>query len=93
MANFLISYDLNGPRPSHAEVDAHIKTFAGHYARVLETVWWVGSHSETATSLRDKMLRIFSANDQIIVVRCSAGAWRKLKISDQGLLDAWNRYV
>lgn len=25
MANFVITYDLNGPRPSHKEMDEHLR--------------------------------------------------------------------
>ena len=41
MANFIITYDLNGPHPSHREMDEFLETLAANRGRVAETVWWV----------------------------------------------------
>ena len=51
MANFLVTYDLNGPRPSHAEMDKHIEKISSVHCRLLETVWYV-AYSGTAPELR-----------------------------------------
>jgi hypothetical protein len=48
MANFIVTYDLNGPRPSHKEMDDHLRTLSAARGRVLETVWW----SSTRVRLR-----------------------------------------
>jgi hypothetical protein len=41
MANFVVTYDLNGPYPSHKQMDDHLQKIAIRYGRILETVWWV----------------------------------------------------
>lgn len=41
MANYIVSYDLNGSTPTHKQMDAHIAKKAGWTrGRVLETVWY-----------------------------------------------------
>lgn len=90
MANFILTYDLNGPQPSHAQMDAHLGLLGTGFvrARVLETVWYVAGPT-TATLLRNYVERILSPNDQILVVEASRAAWRNLKVADSPFKTAF----
>jgi hypothetical protein len=89
MTNFVVSYDLNGPRPSHHEMDQHLEKLGAIHARVLETVWYVRSENETAVTLRDHIGQILGPEDQLLVVRCSTAAWRNLLVTSASLKAAW----
>lgn len=92
MANYIVSYDLNGPGPSHEEMDEHVKRIAGHFGRVLETVWYVGCFGQTDLSLRDYLASILGSEDRLLVVECRGAAWRNLLVNSQSLATAWSRY-
>lgn len=92
MANFIVSYDLNGPNPSHREMDDHLRKVSGHYGRLLETVWYVGSFDLTYDGLRDYVASILGPEDQLLVVECQEAAWRNLLITNESLNEAWERY-
>ena len=91
MANFIVTYDLNGPRPSHAEMDAHLRQLNGRHGRVLETVWYVGCWL-TEVQLREYLLSILSQNDQLLVARAKEAAWLRLLVTNASLLEAWEQY-
>lgn len=88
MANFFVSYDLNGAWPSHKDVDEHLCKLPGEKARLLETVWYV-AFPGTAEQLRQYMDMLLSANDQVLVVEAVEAAWRNILVEDQALKDAW----
>ena len=87
MPHFLITYDLNGPRPTHKEVDDHLKKVSSQQGRVLETVWYVRCGG-TAAQLRDYLERILSPNDQVLAVQISDAAWRRLLVTDEAMRSA-----
>ena len=91
MANFIVTYDLNGPRPTHAEMDEHLRKLDGRHGRVLETVWYVGCWL-TEVQLREHLLSILSQNDQLLVVRAKEAAWIRLLVTNASLLEAWEQY-
>lgn len=90
MANFIVSYDLNGPRPSHAEMDKHMEKAGWSRARILETVWYVGANANYE-QVFDYVNSILSKNDQLIVIDAREAIFRNLLVSNQSLVDAWNR--
>lgn len=90
MANYLVTYDLNGPTPSHKQVDEALEKLGADRGRILETVWYVG-YSGSTRQLYDAAESLMSRNDQLIVVRCDDATWRNLLISDDWLLAAWER--
>src|SRR5690242_9841203 len=81
MANFLVTYDLNGPRPSHKQMDDHLRALGPTFVRgrILETVWYVAGPT-TATLLREYVQRILSQNDLLIVAEVTGAAWTKLLV-------------
>lgn len=90
MANFIVTYDLNGPRPSHKEMDDHLAKVGVKRGRVLESVWWV-HYNGTAVGLRDHLRTILGKEDLLLVIECKSAAWTKLLVADQALIDAWNQ--
>lgn len=88
MANYIVSYDLNGSKPTHAEMDKHMEEAGWSRGRILETVWWVGT-SSTLADVRKHVKAILSDNDQFIVVLAEEASWHNLLISDDSLKDAW----
>lgn len=91
MANFIVTYDLNGPTPTHAQMDAHLSKLSGRHGRVLETVWYVGCW-QTEGQLRDHVQSILSQNDQLLVVRATEAAWFQLLVTNASLVEAWEQY-
>lgn len=67
MANYILSYDLNGPNPSHKQVDDLLESLGATRGRVLETVWYVG-WSGSCKDLCDAVDTILSPNDQLLVI-------------------------
>ena len=90
MANLIVSYDLNGPHPTHAEVDRHLSRIAVRAARVLETVWYV-SGTENAATLAAHMKSLLGPEDRLLVVEAGEASWQNLLISDDSLLKAWDQ--
>lgn len=74
MANFIITYDLNGPHPSHKEMDDFLGTLAANRGRVLETVWWV-DYAGTAAALRDRVKTTLGNEDLLLVIEAKSAAW------------------
>ena len=89
MKNFIVSYDLNGAHPTHAEMDRHIQQGCLKYARILETVWYV-KRSGTAAELSNYLSRILSPNDRLMVVEGTAAVFQNLLVQDQAVIDEWN---
>ena len=90
MANYIVSYDLNGSTPTHKQMDDHLAKLGVSRGRILETVWYV-AYAGTTTQLYDHVNSILSSNDRLIVVRATDAVFRNLSISDQSLLDAWKQ--
>ncbi|WP_327211988.1 hypothetical protein U8Q06_20875 [Rhizobium beringeri] len=88
MANYLLSYDLNGPKPSHPEMDQFLKKLVANRGRVLETVWWV-DYSGTAAQLRDRVKTILGDEDLLLVIEAKSAAWTKLLVTGDSLKSAW----
>jgi len=91
LANYIVSYDLNGPRPTHAELDAHIHKASGHYGRVLETVWYVGT-DWSLVELHDHLKSILRPEDRLLVVQASDATWYNLLVRTDSLRGAWERH-
>ena len=90
MANFIVTYDLNGPNPSHKKMDETLSRAAVKYGRVLETVWWL-EYTGTAAGLRDHLKSILGPEDLLLVIECKSAAWTKLLVSDQAFKDAFDK--
>ncbi len=90
--NYFASYDLNGQRPSHKEMDDHLKRLGPCVHRVLETVWYIRSNM-TKEQLYDYMNSILSSNDRILVIEAANCIFRNLLVPDKSVLDCWNRAV
>lgn len=90
MANYIVSYDLNGPNPSHKQIDDLLETLGAGRGRILETVWWVG-YSGTRKELFDSIWKMMSADDRLIVAEASEAVWQNLLITDDSLTSAWDR--
>lgn len=88
MANFIVTYDLNGPNPSHKQVDELLAEVGATRARVLETVWWV-DYSGTPKQLRDHLKTILQSEDGLLVCKCSSAAWQSLLVDGKSLASAW----
>lgn len=86
--NYLVSYDLNGPFPTHAQIDKHIEAGSALYGRILETVWYVQS-AMNVKQLYDYVNSILSANDRLIVVEVGDGWVRNLLVDTPSLQGAW----
>ena len=91
MANFILTYDLNGSHPSHAEMDEHLEKIGAARARILESVWYVGAMT-TRDDLTAYVRRILSPNDRLIVAEAKDASFVYLLVPDQWLIDAWNYY-
>jgi hypothetical protein len=81
MANFILSYDLNGPHPTHAEMDKHLRALGAAFVldRILETVWYVGGPTNSV-QLREYVQRILSPNDLLMVAEVTNVAWTNLLV-------------
>lgn len=90
MANFVITYDLNGPKPSHKEMDDHLRKLTANRGRILETVWWV-DYPGTAAQLRDQVKTILGREDLLLVIEATSAAWTKLLVDNEAFLEAWRK--
>ena len=90
MANYVVTYDLNGPSPSHKQMDDHLARVGARRARILETVWWV-DYSGSAVQLRDYLQTILRKEDRLLVLAVSAAAWQGLLVPDQSFKDAFEK--
>lgn len=89
MTNYFISYDLNGLRPTHDEMDQHLKRLGSCTLRVLETVWFVPSSKS-----RDQMFQyvkdFVSGDDGVLVIEAADCAWDELLVPDAALQECWD---
>ena len=90
MANYFLSYDLNGPRPSHAEMDKHLESLGYPYGRVLETVWYV-SFPGSAEQLLELAGSTLGSEDLLLVIEARNAAWTRLLVDTNSLLAAWQQ--
>lgn len=90
MANFILSYDLNGPYPSHRQVDELLARIGASRFRILETVWWV-KYGGTAVQLRDNLLTMLRREDRLFVAEVTNAAWHNLLIDDASFKSAFVR--
>lgn len=89
MANFIVSYDLNGPNPSHQQVDDLLERLGATRARILETVWYVG-WAGSRDALFDAVDSLLSRNDQVIVLEAVDATFRNLLVENAPFVAAWN---
>lgn len=90
MANFIVTYDLNGSRPSHQEMDDHLRTLAANRGRILETVWWV-DYPGTAAQLRDQVKTILGKEDLLLVIEAKSAAWTSLLVDRSAFKTAFEK--
>ena len=90
MANYVITYDLNGPNPSHKQMDDHLARVGANRARVLETVWWV-NYNGSAVQLRNHLQTILRKEDGLLVLAVSSAAWQSLLVADEAFKSAFER--
>ncbi len=90
MANYVVSYDLNGRRPTHAEMDKHMEKAGWTRGRILETVWYVGTSAdiEAVAGYVDQLL---SDNDSLVVVSCVGARFKNLLAPSQRVIAAWGQ--
>lgn len=88
MANFIVSLDLYGPRPSHKQLDAHLGKLAAKRGRILDSVWWV-EYTGSAANLRDQLMTILREEDRLFVAECEEAAWFNLLVENGSLIAAW----
>lgn len=88
MANYIVSYDLNGPVPTHAQMDKHMENAGWARGRILETVWYVGA-AMTQQQVFAHINSILTNNDRLIVVAASDATFRNLLVTDAALQKAW----
>lgn len=86
MANYFVSYDLNGAHPTHDKMDEHLKKLGRCVARVLETVWYVKT-KKTEEELFEYVDSICSANDRVLVTTASSTTYRNLIPPSYDVLD------
>ena len=88
MANFFVSYDLNGPNPTHSEMDEHLGKLNGAAYRVLETVWYI-KHSGSANDVYEHARTILSPNDRLLVIEAQRSSWDNLLVPDEVMQSNW----
>lgn len=88
MANYIISYDLNGYLPSHAMVDRHIRSLGIECARTLESEWYVRS-SLSLAEIGTRMESILSPNDRLAIIEAKDMWVRNLLVETAPLQRAW----
>ena len=91
MANYFVSYDLNGPTPSHAQMDKHMEKAGWTRGRVLETVWYVGA-TQTLKEVFAYVDSILTGNDRLIVIEAKDAHMRNLLITNESLQENWPVY-
>ncbi|WP_230531044.1 hypothetical protein [Microvirga roseola] len=81
--NYIVTYDLDSPRPTHAEMDKHLEALgpSSLRGRVLETVWFV-KFPGTEIQLRNYIAQILDREDLLLVVKTDRSAWTKLLVDD-----------
>ncbi|WP_339701688.1 CRISPR-associated protein Cas2 [uncultured Roseivirga sp.] len=84
MANcYIINYDLRNSRDYNGLYEA-IKSY-GTYAKVLESCWAIVT-TQSATQVRDFLLRSMDSDDGIFVVKSGGeAAWQRVLCTDEWL--------
>lgn len=90
MANYFVTYDLNGPHPSHQEMDKHLEKLGATRGRALETVWYI-QYPGTAVQLLDRIKLILGKEDLLLVIEAKNAAWTSLLIDSNSLVAAWKQ--
>ncbi|MBT3170412.1 MAG: hypothetical protein HOM52_15400 [Rhodospirillaceae bacterium] len=90
MANYFVTYDLNGSRPTHRDMDEHLSKLGSLRGRVLESVWYI-NYPGSATQLRDQIKPILGVEDLLLVIEAKNAAWTSLLVEDNSLKNAWNK--
>jgi hypothetical protein len=88
VTNFIVSYDLNGPTPSHKQVDDLLERLGATRGRILETVWYVG-WSGSRRDLYEQIDALLSRNDRLIVLEAVDATLRNLLVTSDSLIAAW----
>lgn len=88
MANYIVSYDLNGPNPTHHAMDKHMEKAGWARGRILETVWYVGT-THTLQQVAEYVNDILSQNDRLMVVPASDIRYRNLLIKGESVVQAF----
>jgi hypothetical protein len=88
MYKYILSYDLNGRVPTHAQIDEQIRSIATEYARILETVWYIRTNL-TLEQVYANANAILSANDRLIVVDARRAIYRNLLVDTASLQRSW----
>lgn len=88
MANYFVTYDLNGPRPSHPEMDKHLRMLSQNAVRVLETVWLV-KYTGTSLALCNEVNKILGTEDLLLVIdTLDNPSWTKMLVSSEAFKKA-----
>lgn len=90
MANYFVSYDLNGPVPTHAQMDKHLASAGYGRGRILETVWYVNT-TASLDSVFAYVNRILSNNDRLIVISADNAMMRNLLIQNDAIQKVWHQ--
>lgn len=90
LANFIFTYDLNGSRPTHTEMDEHIKGLGLPCGRILETVWYI-AYSGDITTLAGLLEKALSDNDRYVLVDANDLQMRKLLVTHDSLISTFNK--
>lgn len=88
MANYIVSYDLNGSMPTHRQMDEHLGQAGADRGRLLETVWYVKT-SMSLTEIGAYIDRILSPNDRLIVIEATDAYARNLLIPNKDVGHYW----
>ena len=88
MANYIVSYDLNGPSPSHAVMDKHMEKAGWTRGRILETVWYVGT-PQNLSEVASYVGSILSKNDRLVVVAAADMQFRNLLVNNEAMKQAF----
>ncbi len=88
MANFFVSYDLNGATPTHKQVDDLLAGLGAARGRILETVWYVG-WGGSCVDLFNHINTIMSANDRLVVWEAADMVWRNTLVTDASIRKEW----
>ncbi len=89
MANYIVTYDLNGATPTHARMDSHIRNSGAElFGRVLETVWYIKT-SSPLEDVYEYVNRILSTNDRVLIVEANDMMMRNLLVQNSAIQDVW----
>lgn len=86
LANFIFTYDLNGSRPTHKEMDDHIKSLGYACARVLESVWYIG-YPGTLKDLADQISEVLSDNDRYLLIEAKNMRMKNLLVKQDWVIS------